>query len=246
VLAGVICTVLSLGVAAETVEVIAGTDGPDMLTGTLGDDFINGRDDADVMTGLAGNDIYVVDDYDDQVVEQADEGIDTVRVSASYAMPAYVENLFFVGGPNKRCWGNDLQNRMVGNEVSNTLDGGRGNDILTGRGGTDEFRFTTPLDASTNVDRIRDFDVEEDTIGLSYRAFPVFTNVVDPWLWPDQVVVGPSATRSGFQFVYNPETGTLSYDHDGTGPKPAKEFAKLPPNLALTSQNFRIYYRYLI
>ena len=248
--AWIICTVLSQGVAAQTVEIIAGTDGPDMLTGTLGDDFINGRGGADVMTGLAGNDIYIVNDVDDLIVEQPDEGTDTIRVSTRYTMPAYVEDLFFVGADNGgRIFsvGNDLPNRMFGNEVSNRLDGRLGNDILTGRGGADEFLFTTALNSSTNVDRIRDFDVAEDSIGLSYRAFPVFTAWPDGHYLPAQnFLVGTSATHSWFQFVYNPETGSLYYDYDGSGPGQAVRFAKLSPNLALTSGNFYVYFRYAL
>jgi Ca2+-binding RTX toxin-like protein len=38
-----------------------GTDGPDELIGTSGDDTINGRHGVDWMMGLAGNDTYIVD-----------------------------------------------------------------------------------------------------------------------------------------------------------------------------------------
>jgi len=164
----------SNSIAALTTAVIAGTDGPDDLIGTLGDDTINGRGNADVMTGLAGNDTYIVDDEADEVVEQADEGTDTVRVFGTFLLPANVENLVLAGIQDGSGIGNSLDNRVIGNTGYNTLDGGPGNDTLTGRAGPDIFRFATTLSGTTNVDRVTDFNVVEDRIALHYPAFRAF------------------------------------------------------------------------
>jgi Ca2+-binding RTX toxin-like protein len=247
-------------VQAQTTEIIAGTDGPDELIGTPGDDTINGRHDADVMTGLAGNDTYIVDDEADRVVEQADEGIDTVRVFGSYKLPAYVENLIMMDSDGFGR-GNTLANRMIGSSGYNHLSGAPGNDILTGRGGIDwldgglgndiltggadfdAFMFTTELNANNNFDRVMDFTVGEDQLFLTYRAFGAFRTCSDfPWLEEQMLHIGASATTAEHRIVYNPSNGVLYYDSDGSGPTPAVRFARLSPDLPLTYQAFQVQY----
>jgi hypothetical protein len=66
------------------------------------------------------------------------------------------------------------------------------------------------------------------------------------YLTPFDFIVGPSATSATHRIVYNPENGTLYYDHDGSGPEPAVRFAKLSRNLALTNNHFYIYYKFLL
>jgi Ca2+-binding RTX toxin-like protein len=103
------------------------------------------------------------------------------------------------------------------------------------------------LNGSTNVDRLTDFDVVNDKIVLYYRAFWTFVyadnfNSVLPLR---QFHVGASATTSSHRIVYNPTTGALLYDRDGTGPIPAVRFAILPVGLAVTNLNFLVFPRYL-
>ena len=230
-------------VQAVTTAIIAGTAGADELIGTPDDDTINGRGGADVMTGLAGNDTYIVDDEADQVVEQAGEGADTVRVFGWYVLPAYVNNLIVAGSQDGGGNGNNLANRMIGNSGSNALNGGPGNDTLTGRGGPDSFHFHSPLNAGTNVDRVTDFSVLEDTLVLWYTAFPAFIRcdgTAEPNLAPSRLRIGASATTDSHRIVYNPNSGALNYDSDGSGPTPAVRVATLSTDVALTGDDFRI------
>ena len=230
-------------VQAVTTGIIAGTAGADELIGTPDDDTINGRGGADVMTGLAGNDTYIVDDEADQVVEQAGEGADSVRVFGWYVLPAYVNNLIVAGSQDGGGNGNNLANRMIGNSGSNALNGGPGNDTLTGRGGRDDFTFNSSLNASTNVDRVTDFTVGVDSLVLWWTVFPAFTRcdgLNAPDLAPSRLHIGASATTDSHRIVYNPNSGALSYDSDGSGPTAAVRFATLSPDLALTGDDFRI------
>jgi hypothetical protein len=53
--------------------------------------------------GGLGNDAYLVDDPDDQVIELASAGLDAVRGAISCALPANVENLVpRAAGPEAR------------------------------------------------------------------------------------------------------------------------------------------------
>lgn len=126
--------------------VIFGTLGDDTLTGTsfndyihalAGDDFIDGGAGADVMAGGAGNDTFVVNLSADQVVENTNEGIDTVRSFVTFTLAANVENLVLQEGASIDGFGNRAANTIIGNSSRNVLFGRGGNDVLDGGAGND-------------------------------------------------------------------------------------------------------------
>jgi len=85
----------------------------------------------------AGNDVYFVDNADDGILENANEGNDAVLATVSDALSANVEGLVLQGSVNGT--GNTLANTIAGNTGNNTLDGGGGADQLSGNGGNDTF-----------------------------------------------------------------------------------------------------------
>ncbi|MEK7592928.1 MAG: calcium-binding protein [Patescibacteria group bacterium] len=110
-----------------------------ILTGNDGNNVLDGGRGADSLTGGLGDDTYIVDDVDDAVYENADEGLDTVRASVSYSLSENLENLTLVGGGRLDATGNDLDNVLTGNNGRNILDGGLGADTLIGGGGNDTY-----------------------------------------------------------------------------------------------------------
>jgi Ca2+-binding RTX toxin-like protein len=126
--------------AAVLAANIVGTSGPDVLEGTVEADHIDGKEGADVMMGLFGNDTFVVDQADDEVLEAAGDGTDTVVSTATYTLPIHVENLSLVGGSLAiNGTGNGLDNRLRGNAGPNVLNGRAGTDTMFGSGGDDTF-----------------------------------------------------------------------------------------------------------
>jgi Ca2+-binding RTX toxin-like protein len=89
------------------------------------------------MTGGAGNDLYIVDSWGDQVLEELDGGIDTVKSSVDFGLGANVENLTLTGSTAIMGHGNELDNTIRGNSADNHLFGGDGNDRLYGGAGND-------------------------------------------------------------------------------------------------------------
>lgn len=75
----------------------------------------------------------------DSVTELANEGIDEVRASISYALPANVENLTLTDAYALLGIGNELDNRIAANDAGDTLQGGAGNDALIGGAGNDSL-----------------------------------------------------------------------------------------------------------
>lgn len=109
------------------------------LTGNSGDNVLNGGSSADMMVGSLGDDIYVVDNVGDLVLENAAEGIDTVRSSITYTLGMNVENLSLSGAGSINGTGNSLDNTLIGNAGANTLTGNDGNDTLDGGAGADRL-----------------------------------------------------------------------------------------------------------
>ncbi|HEX8639533.1 MAG TPA: M10 family metallopeptidase [Allosphingosinicella sp.] len=118
-------------------NLLTGNGASNTLEGSLGDDVLDGRAGADTMRGGAHDDLYLVDDAEDQVVETAERGIDTVQSSVSVTLSANVENLLLIGTAPIGGTGNDLANRLTGNSAANRLDGGIGNDVIDGAAGGD-------------------------------------------------------------------------------------------------------------
>jgi Ca2+-binding RTX toxin-like protein len=109
------------------------------LTGGAGNDTLNGAAGADILIGGAGNDSYVVDNASDSIVENANEGNDTVQSSVTYTLAANVDNLTLTGSTAISGTGNALDNVVTGNTAANTLTGGLGNDTLNGGTGADSM-----------------------------------------------------------------------------------------------------------
>lgn len=107
-------------------------------TGGTGNDTLYGTSAAEVLTGGRGNDHYHLTPGD-RVVEQADEGNDTVSASFSHQLAANVENLILTGSANVNGIGNGLANSVTGNAGNNVLNGGLGADTLIGNAGNDSL-----------------------------------------------------------------------------------------------------------
>jgi Ca2+-binding RTX toxin-like protein len=115
------------------------------LLGNAGKNGLDGGPGADTMVGGLGDDTYDVDDANDQVVETAAQGNDTIRTVVSYQLPVDVERLVLLGTAEIVGTGNDADNELVGRDVRDRLDGRAGNDTLDGGGGSDSAIFASAL-----------------------------------------------------------------------------------------------------
>jgi Ca2+-binding RTX toxin-like protein len=170
----------------------------------------------------------------DEITENADEGIDIVYTSLSYALGANLENLELIGSANVSAYGNTLDNRLTGNDSANLLDGRGGNDTLEGRGGADIFMFSTAL-GDGSVVTIADFTGAVDSIRL---AASVFTSLTAGALGTGEFVTGKRAADADDHIIYNADTGALIYDENGSAHGGETQFATLDKNLDLASTDF--------
>jgi len=123
------------------VNTLTGGSGNDTLYGYAGDDRLDGGLGTDTLYGGVGNDTYVVDSLSDTIVENANEGTDTVETAITYSLAALanVENLTLTGANAIDGTGNALDNVIRGNAAANTLNGGTGSDMLYGGAGDDTY-----------------------------------------------------------------------------------------------------------
>jgi len=140
-------------------DILRGLAGDDILNGNAGNDLLNGGGGNDTMTGGTGDDIYVVNSALDAVIENIDEGFDTVRSSVSYVLGANLEKLNLNGGDVIDGTGNELDNRLIGNSADNTLTGNAGHDRLNGDEGADTMIGGSGDDVYI-VDNVNDTVVE--------------------------------------------------------------------------------------
>jgi trimeric autotransporter adhesin len=108
-------------------------------TGNELDNVLTGNSGANKLTGGAGNDVYVVNNTDDVVIENAGEGTDTVQSSISYTLGANMENLTLIGTATLNGMGNTLDNVITGTGKDNVLDGQAGADTMIGGAGNDTY-----------------------------------------------------------------------------------------------------------
>ncbi len=142
--------------------------------------------------------------------------------------------------------------RLYGGAGNDRLIGSPGNDILVGGAGADSFDFILNYDSSLNsitsndgVDRIVDFSVTQDTIGIMFprQAYSYDTAGLtrNSAITANQFVIGTGATDANTRFIYNSGTGELYFDADGTGAIAQVQLATLSPGLAMTNANIFVY-----
>lgn len=226
------------------IENATGGGGNDLLVGNAANNQLIGGLGVDDMLGGAGNDIYSIDNLRDVVTENASAGTDTIRTSVTLTLRDNFENLVLLGSGIINGVGNALANTMSGNSAVNFLNGnggadlvngGAGNDVLYGGLGADRFVFTTAL--ASNVDRIGDFNVLDDTILLENA---IFTGLAAGVLAADAFRIGGAAADATDRIIYNSNTGALLFDSNGNAAGGGVQFATLTAHLALTNNDFLI------
>jgi Ca2+-binding RTX toxin-like protein len=236
-------TTTSLG--ATSALALTGNAFAQTITGNAGGNTLSdGGGAADTMQGLGGNDLYYVHNSRAVVQEGSTQGVlDWIATSVSYtvAVGVWIEKLTttsFGATSAINLVGNAVSQTISGNAGANVLFGKAGDDTLAGGGGADAFVFDTAPNTTTNYDRITDFNVADDTIRLNNAIFlAVGANGA---LAAGAFYAGTSAHDASDRIIYNPATGNVGYDADGTGAIGAIRFATLDTGLALTNGDFLV------
>ncbi|MBW7900200.1 MAG: hypothetical protein H3C26_01900 [Rhodocyclaceae bacterium] len=147
------------------------------IVGNAGNNYLIGGGGTDTLKGGQGDDTYEIQS-DDSVIELADEGVDTIIVAGSYALPSNVEHMTLTGlNVQLSGTGNaqnntiSIQNNIIATYVrygvvsGNVIDGGAGADRMSSSyGGTfyvDNVNDTVAGDGLLNVISSIDYTLPE-------------------------------------------------------------------------------------
>jgi Ca2+-binding RTX toxin-like protein len=169
----------------DDADYLNGGAGIDDLKGGAGNDVLDGSGDnsADTFAGGTGDDIYGVYNSATRIIENVNEGNDTVWTAVDYTISDYVENLYLVGnltgngnGGNNLIIGYGAENHiinglggddyLIGGSGQDTIDGGNGADIISGGDGSDKFVYRFGQSTYLITDKIIDFSIGTDKISL--------------------------------------------------------------------------------
>jgi Ca2+-binding RTX toxin-like protein len=213
-------------------NMLVGNTGNNVLDGQAGNDTLMGGGGSDTLSGGLGNDVFVADKIGIIVVENLNDGIDTVRSFTNYTLGETLERLGLQGSSNLTGTGNSLDNTIVGNTGNNLLDGqagrdslsggagndtltgGIGDDVLTGNTGNDWFLYATGTAYATGaigVDRLTDFGRtagNTDKIALSSTTFNAGTSFAN-------VATDALAAASAAIITFSTGTRNLFYNQNG-------------------------------
>lgn len=187
------------------------------VVGSLESDFISGTDGRNLLDGSWGGDTLKGYGGDDTL--DGDFGDDVL-----------------IGGAGI--------DHLDGGFDADSLYGGEGKDSLVGGGGADRFYFNTALNAATNVDKIDDMKLGQDTIWLDRAIFTGLSSGADGVLSAANFHMGPAAADASDRIIYDSATGKLFYDADGTGGIAAVQFATLDTfdvGQALSRADFHVF-----
>ena len=139
-------------------------------------------------------------------------------LAESNDLQAHTEKIFAQDDIIKGSYGADA---LYGYKGKDVLTGGDGVDILDGGKGKDTYVFNA--DPVLGVDTISKYEKGEH---IELKA-KYFAGLVAGELLPEQFVVGSAAQDADDHIIFNPNTGYLYHDADGSGELSAVPFARI-------------------
>jgi serralysin len=230
--------------SAEGNDVLTGGFGDDILDGGAGDQdkavFSGRRADYTIIKNQDGS-FTVLDNRADGDGRDTVSGIEAFQFSDGTVPPPNApSNPFPDGGTGSQdlvLIGTKKADKLVGGIGNDRLYGKLGKDALTGGTGQDIFVFDTKPNTKTNLDKITDFNVADDTIWLENNYFKVGNGTLSK---PKQMASkyfykGTKAHDKDDHIIYDAKKGILYYDADGTGSSAQIKIAALSQNLSKMS-----------
>lgn len=217
-------TVIS-GAGEDLVELAACDDvvvagaGDDIVFAKAGDDTVLGGSGDDALYGQAGDDIVFGGSGDDLVF--GGSGDDIVRG----------------GSGDDVVKGGSGEDVLSGGGGDDLLIGGAGSDILTGGLGEDVFRLGK--DAAGAVDKITDFNPDEDILELSKSLLPASGLDKGKLSSSDFAVVDTFGSGVSASIVYESSTGKIYYNPSTPGSAPVA-LVQVDKNLDLSADALKI------
>lgn len=244
-------------------DTLEGAGGSDILWGGAGHDRLNGGTENDVLTGGFGNDVldggagdqdraifsgkrtdYSVTKNKDGSFTVLDSraggdghdtvsGIEAFQFADGTLLPGSVLDF---GSQDQVLIGTRKADRLVGGVGNDKIYGKLGKDVLTGGAGMDIFVFDTKPNKKTNLDKITDFNVVDDTLWIDNALFKKLgKGTASKPVKLNKKFFSLDKAKDGNDYLsFSKKTGVLFLDIDGSGSTKAVEIAILKRGLKLT------------
>jgi len=224
-------------------EQFRGTQFADIFKGAAVSESFMGLGGADKINGGLGSDLALYHRDD----RRGGTGNVTVNLQTGKAIDGFgkidtltsIENVR-TGGAADKLIGNSAANVLRAGGGNDLLAGGLGKDTLLGEGGRDTFLFNTTLNRFTNVDKILDFNVVDDTVRLENAIFTQIAGTRTLTSAQFYKSAAGVAHDGSDRIIYETDTGKLFYDSNGSAAGGSVHFATISKDLALTSADFFI------
>ena len=232
---------------------IWGRAGNDTLIGGEGDDTLLGGAGADLLSGGNGRDRAQYNDATaglraDLLVPLTNSGFAAGDLYASIEdlygtrfadtlLGDASGNVIWGDAGNDQIWGRGGNDTLVGGDGRDLLWGGAGADVLSGGAGADVFLFDQ-APGPANIDRVLDFTPGEDQIWL---AMAHFSGLRAGALSSGAFRAGPVAVTAQHRLLYDPGTGHLLWDGNGSASGGVTVIGILSPGLSLSAADFWLY-----
>jgi uncharacterized repeat protein (TIGR01451 family) len=125
---------------------------------------------------------------------------------------------------------------LIGGAGSDSLIGGAGSDSLIGGAGSDSFVFSSPTEGVDGIDDFENGGVDRIVVSAAFNG----GLTPNAFLQESQFVLGTSAADSDDRFIYDPSTGNLFFDPDGTGETPQQQITTLTGAPSLSANDIFI------
>ena len=151
-------------------------------------------------------------------------------------------------GAAVKVFGENGKDFLMGGQGMDLLSGGSGADRIVGKGGSDtlfggaandRFVFDSALKFA-GVDTIDDFEHGVDKIELAHSIFAKTAANAADMLKGFMFFAGAAAHDADDRIIYNPNSGWLTYDKNGSAAGGAVHFATLDAHLTVTAADFLI------
>jgi hypothetical protein len=199
----------------------------EMTDGSNRGDILRGTRKADVLRGQAGDDALFGDQGNDRLFGDADA--DELKGEEG-------NDLLEGGMGNDTLIGDAGRDRLIGGDGNDSLAGDSGKDTLLGGKGRDRFNIGI---SKADADRIADFSPREDLLVI--EGLSLINGLKAGKLVKSKFLeVGRKAGDRNDYFVYNPSTGALFYDENGSVKGLQTKIAQLSPGLDLRANSLLI------
>jgi Ca2+-binding RTX toxin-like protein len=190
---------------------ILGNSAPNLLSGGDGDDRIEGRGDADILGGGLGVDLLDGGDGSDWIHSTAAGTIDLGAGTATDAATGEVDTLIGIENVLSEGAGDIL----IGDAGANRFAMLESNSTVTGGEGADRYLQLQP-GSGFSIETVTDFERGADLVQFQTDALGFEQPLPEGPLDPGLFALGTAADEDDF-FIFDPGTGTLSIDRDGSG-----------------------------